>query len=186
MRRCGFFAPLHGLQTTIAPLDLPLVIHLETDRSDQADERGNVRKDANNLRAPFDFAGESLSHGGGKTAGPVLTREGQGRQDILLGLREDLRRLRPTRLEGWDHLLPGLACRLTIRLGEAGAHGSRDQRLVTLKTRRSAGAQARNSAPLPGRSSEHLPQHGFASCLGSADHELDARQAPRPQAAQNL
>lgn len=76
-----------GFQGHIAgTLNGPLVVLLEQQRTDQPDDSGFVRDDADDLAAPLDLAIEPFERIGAVDLGAVLCREAHVGQDVSFGM----------------------------------------------------------------------------------------------------
>ena len=76
-----------GFQGHVAgALDGPLVVLLEQDGADEADDGGLVGEDADDLGAALDLAVEALERVGRVQLGPVRRREGHVGEHVVLGL----------------------------------------------------------------------------------------------------
>jgi hypothetical protein len=61
-----------GLQAEVAPADRPLVVLLEQQGANQADDRGIVREDPDHIGAPLDLADQTLEGIGRADPGPAV------------------------------------------------------------------------------------------------------------------
>src|SRR3954447_15652094 len=173
----------HGLERHVAVLELPLVVLLHQDGSDEAQDAGLVREDADHVGAALDLLVEAFERVGRMQLGPVRAWEVHEGQDIGLGLVHGGGELRPARAQLVGDLTPDLAAALAVLLEEHGADGGRDHAVMSLGHVGQHVAHEVDAAALPGRL-EHLGDRRLEALVGVRDDQLDAGQAALLQAAQ--
>src|SRR3954452_14842185 len=173
----------HGLERHVAVLELPLVVLLHQDGSDEAQDAGLVREDADHVGAALDLLVEAFERVGRMQLGPVSAWEVHEGQDIGLGLVHGGGELRPARAQLVGDLTPDLAGALAVLLEEHGADGGRDHAVMSLGHVGQHVAHEVDAAALPGRL-EHLGDRRLEALVGFRDDQLDAGQAALLQAAQ--
>ena len=164
----------HGAFGEVAAFgaDLPLVVGLDQDRAGQAEQRGGVGEDPDDVGAAFDFLVEPLERVGRPDLLPVRHREpGEGEQ-VVVGLAEHLLDLGQLLAEHRGDDLELLGDVLGVGLGEDGADRGGDHLLVALGHDREHVAHEVDPAPLPGGADEHRADRGLQPGVGVADDQL--------------
>ena len=183
----GASAPQHigrmpGSTRPVAVLELPLVVLLEQDGADQADDGGLVGEDADDVGAALDLAVEPLERVGGVQLGPVLGREGHVGEHVGLALVHQGGELGPARPELVGDVAPGLAA-LPRRSGwrKAWRSAAATMRVLALAGMGEGVAHEVHAAALPG-GAEHPGDRRLQPLVGVGDDQLDAAQAAAGQA----
>jgi len=83
----------------VAAADEPLIVLLDQHRAGEADQRGVVGEDADDVGAPADLAVDALQRVGAPELGPVLARQRVEAEQVGFGVFEQLRDLRRRGLE---------------------------------------------------------------------------------------
>ncbi len=121
-----------GFGEVAAVADLPFVVGVVEDGSDESDDGGVVGKDSDDAGSAFDLAVDALDGVGRPDLGPVLAREAGEREHFGLGLIHQRRDLGEAGGELVADLVPGLVDRGGVGLGERGAEHRGDHVLVGL------------------------------------------------------
>src|SRR5215472_1607665 len=121
----------HHFNLHVAVLQLPLVVLLEQHRADQADDRGFVGEDADDIGAAFDFFVEPLKWVGAVQFAAVRLGEIQIRQHIGLAVVDQRGKLRPFRPQLVGDVAQHLAGLGPVGLQESLAQRRRDHALLS-------------------------------------------------------
>src|SRR5215813_10730074 len=164
-------------------LNGPLIVLLEQDRADEANDCILVWEDADDIGASLDLAIEALERVGGMQLGAVLAWEAHVGKNVRLGLVHHGGEL----WNLWPQLIgdaPPLGASLPgVFLGEGGGDEGRDDTAAA-----SAGvcqdvAHEVDAAALPGRG-EDLGHRRLDALMTIGDDQLDAAQATAGELAQ--
>ena len=85
------------------------VVLLDQHRAGEADQRGVVGEDPDDVGAPPDLAVDALQRVGAPEFGPVLARQRVEAEQVALGVEHELGDLRRDRLQALDDLGEPLA-----------------------------------------------------------------------------
>src|SRR5438876_590630 len=119
-RVCGFVELGERLRAEVAPGDLPLVVLLGQDRTDQSDYGVAVREDSGHVGAAFDLTVDPLERVGRPDLAPVLGWEAEVGEHVVLSRVHQLGHSREAGAEALGNLAPLLVRRGRVGLDEHG------------------------------------------------------------------
>ena len=176
----------HGGLGEVAPVgDLPFVVGFDQDGAGEAEQRGGVGEDADDVGAALDLLVHPLERVGGPDLAPVRGREGGEGEQVVAGARASSSR--PWGAAGrawsaitsncsWTWAASGWAKMVRIAAATISPEpfGHRGQHV----------AHEVDPAALPGRAEQHAADRGLQALVGVGDHQLHSVQAAGLQRAQ--